>query len=384
MKDIPELKVIGILRKNRIEYAAMLPCDRIKALLPLIEKNIKTIPLTREENGVGICAGLFLGGKRSVMVIQSTGIGNMINALTSLNLTYGIPLPVIASWRGVYKEQIEAQRHLGKKLPAILDAAGIRHTMIGSKDELDKIDAAINDSFENASPHVMLISPAVWEGSCCENPVPCDMTPRTTHIDFKSDIKKPEMTRYEAIKALTDEVDGDIIVSNLGVPSKELHEIKDRDLNFYMTGSMGLVSSIGLGLALAQERHVYVIDGDGSILMNPNALTAIGTYNPRNLTVVAVDNAACGSTGNQKTCTSNQIDLELLARANGIKDTQKVHTCEELKEALHNRAAFIHTIVKPYNASCREIPLQAGEIKERFMKERSRSDSAKSVKNKNY
>lgn len=366
--EIPELKVIEILKKNRIDLAATLPCDRIKGLLPLIEKNIKTIPLTREENGVGICAGLYLGGKRPVMVIQSTGIGNMINALGSLNLTYDIPLPVLASWRGVYKEAIEAQWQLGKRLPAILGAAGIRYTIVGSKDELDNIDEAITDSFDNSCPHVILISPAVWEGSCCENPVSCEITPRMIDLKFSSQIKKPEMTRYEAIKALAAGADDDIIVSNLGVPSKELYEIMDRELNFYMTGSMGLVSSIGLGLALSQERHVYVIDGDGSILMNPNALTGIAAYSPANLTVVAIDNAACGSTGNQKTCTNNQIDLELLARASGINDTQKAHTQEELRNALRRKVAFVHTIVKPFNASCKEIPLSAKEIKERFMK----------------
>jgi len=162
-------------------------------------------------------------------------------------------------------------------------------------------------------------------------------------------------------------VGDDIIVSNLGIPSKELYDVKDRELNFYMTGSMGLVSSIGLGLAFSQERHVYVIDGDGSILMNPNALTSIGAYGKENLTVLAIDNAACGSTGNQMTCTNSQIDLELLAKANGIRDTQKAHTSDELEEALQSRTAFIHVIVKPVNATCKEIPLSAKEIKERFM-----------------
>ncbi len=368
MIEIPELKVIEILKKNRIDLAATLPCDRIKGLLPLIEKNITTIPLTREENGVGICAGVYLCGKRPVMVIQSTGIGNMINALGSLNLTYDIPLPVLASWRGVHNEAIEAQWRLGKRLPAILGAAEIRYTIVGSKDELDNIDEAIRNSFDNSCPHVILISPAVWEGSYCETPVSCEITPRNIDLKFSSQIKKPEMTRYEAIKVLAAGADDDIIVSNLGVPSKELYEIMDRELNFYMTGSMGLVSSIGLGLALSQERHVYVIDGDGSLLMNPNALTGIAAYSPVNLTVVAIDNAACGSTGNQKTCTNTQIDLELLARASGINDTKKAHTREELRNALRRKVLFVHTIVKPVNAICKEIPLSAREIKERFMK----------------
>jgi sulfopyruvate decarboxylase subunit beta len=263
---------------------------------------------------------------------------------------------------------IEAQWQFGKRLPAILGAAGIEFTTVETKDEMDRIDDAIKDSFDNARPHVVLLSPAIWEGSCCKNPFPCEITPRLSHIEFVSRIKKPEMTRYEAIKVLVSVADDDVIVSNLGIPSKELYEIKDRELNFYMTGSMGLVSSIGLGLALSQDRHVYVIDGDGSILMNPNVLASIGTYNPENLTIIAVDNAACGSTGNQGTCTGSQIDLELLARANGIMDTRKVHKCEELRNALKQRAAFIHTIVKPVNAICKEIPLSAKMIKGRFMK----------------
>lgn len=372
MKEIPELRVIDILKKNRIDIAATLPCDRIKSLLPLIEKNFKTINLTREENGLGICAGLYLGGKLPVMVIQSTGIGNMINALGSLNLTYGIPLPVLASWRGVYNEKIEAQWQFGKNLPAILDAAGIKHTIIGSKEELDNIDNAIKDSFQNARPHVVLMSPAIWEGSCCKNPVPCEITPRLSQLEFSSRIRKPELTRFEAIKILVSCAGDNIIVSNLGIPSKELYEIKDRELNFYMTGSMGLVSSIGLGIAMAQDRHVFVIDGDGSLLMNPNALASIGAYNPENLTIAAIDNAACGSTGNQATCTNSQIDLELLAKASGIIETQKAHTCGELEEALRRKAAFVHVIVKPFNASCSEIPLSAREIKERFMKAAAR------------
>ncbi len=366
--ETPEQRVVELLKRNRIELAATLPCDRIKALLPEISKKITTIPLTREENGVGICAGAYLGGKRAAMVIQSTGIGNMINALLSLNLTYGIPLPVLASWRGIYKESIEAQLQFGKRLPAILDAAGMMSTTVQSLNELDKIDAAIRDSFDRAYPHIILLSPALWEDSSCEAPAPLEISPRFAELCLRTEIKKPEMTRYDAIKTIKDIVDEDIIIANLGIPSKELFEIRDRDLNFYMLGSMGLISSIGLGLALIQKRHVYVIDGDGSLLMNPNALTAIGAYNPGNLSVIAMDNAAYGSTGNQETCTRAQIDLEFLAKAGGIKNTEKVHTEMELKDCLLRRVSFIHAIVKPVNARCREIPLSAEEIKQRFMK----------------
>lgn len=365
--DTPEKRVVEILKNNNIDAVCTLPCDRIKCLLPLISENIKTVPLTREENGVGICAGIYLGGGKPVMVIQSTGIGNMINALLSLNLTYGIPLPILASWRGVHKETIEAQWALGKRMPEILSAAGISFTRIESSEKLDKIDAAIKEAFSNSHPHVVLISPAVWEGSSCDVQEPLEIAPRISELKFRGEIKIPEITRYEAIKIAVEIADKDIIIANLGFPSKELYDIKDRELNFYMLGSMGLASSIGLGLALVQKRHVYVIDGDGSLLMNPNALMSIGAYNPHNLTVIAMDNAAYGSTGNQETATRSRIDLELLAKACGIKDTAKVHSGGELKEALLRKVGFIHAVVKPVNVQCREIPFSADEIKKRFM-----------------
>jgi len=365
--ETPEQKIVGILNNSKIDIVTTLPCDRIKALLPLIARNIKTIPLTREENGIGICAGAYLGGGRPVMVIQSTGIGNMINALLSLNLTYGIPLPIIASWRGVYKESIEAQWQFGKKLPAILEASGINFTIIGSLKEIDRLDEAIKESFSGSHPHVILISPAVWEGSTCEVPKPQEICTRNVDLTFSVTIHEPVLARYDAIKVITENIEDDIIVANLGIPSKELFEIKDRDLNFYMLGSMGLASSIGLGLSIVQEKHVYVIDGDGSLLMNPNALISVGALDTRNLTIIAIDNAAYGSTGNQETCTQSQVDLELLAKICGIADTLKVHTGDELKKALIRKTGFIHVIAKPVNAKCKEIPFSAKEIRDRFM-----------------
>lgn len=365
--DTPEKKFLDILKQNRIDFAATLPCDRIKVLLLLISKNIRTIPLTREENGVGICAGVYLGGGRPVMVIQNTGIGNMINALLSLNMTYGIPLPIIASWRGVYKESIEAQREFGKRMPDIIAAAGIKLTIIESGNEIDRLDEAIKESFSNSHPHVILVSPAVWEGSTCEIQAFSPIQERRTELEFRGIIQEPLLTRYEAIKTITETVgDSELVLSNLGIPSKELFEIKDRDFNFYMLGSMGLVSSIGLGLAIVRKSHVYVIDGDGSLLMNPNALISIGECPVGNLTILAIDNATYGSTGNQATSTQKIIDLELLAKASGIKDTVKVQTREDLNAALLRKTGFIHVIVKPLNAKCKEIPLCANEIKERF------------------
>ena len=369
----PEELVVTILQSNRIDVAATLPCDRMKRLLPLIDRNFTTVMLTREENGIGICAGYYLGGKRPVMVIQSTGMGNMLNALLSLNMTYHIPLPILASWRGIYKETIPAQIPLGQALPGILKASGIHFTTIDSYSKLDALNHVITDAFEHQRPHVALMLPSVWEESLCPAPPqPEEMAPRTCNLDITTRIRSPTRTRYQVIESLASIIDEEIVLSNIGVPSKELYAIHDRPLNFYMLGSMGLASAIGLGLAMAQNRHVVVIDGDGSLLMNPNVLTQIAVQSPPNLSIIAVNNGTYGSTGNQETLACRSIDLELMARGHGFHYTAKVHTHEELLDAYNtlkdeSGPVLIDAVVKPVNEPVGDITLRPVDIKKRFM-----------------
>ena len=123
------------------------------------------------------------------------------------------------------------------------------------------------------------------------------------------------MARYEAIEDIMKSIDDELIVCNIGFPSRELYEIDDRDENFYMIGSMGLASSIGLGLALARpDKDIVVIDGDGSLLMNMGSLVTVFATNPSNLTWIVIDNGAYGSTGNQDTY-SQLIDLVEIAKS---------------------------------------------------------------------
>jgi thiamine pyrophosphate-dependent acetolactate synthase large subunit-like protein len=101
-----------------------------------------------------------------------------------------------------------------------------------------------------------------------------------------------------------------------------------------MIGSMGLASSIGLGLALARpQRRVLVLDGDGNVLMNPGALASIAAAAPANLLHLCFDNGAHASTGGQRTI-SDRIRLEELARAAGYRAATRVETREALAAAL--------------------------------------------------
>lgn len=373
----PEEEVIAIMKKSGIDLAATLPCDRIKNLLPLVSENFPEIKLTREENGVGICAGFYLAGGKPMMLIQSTGLGNMINALESLNLICRIPLPVLASWRGVYAEGIEAQVPLGAHLPAILEGAGLEYTIIDEAEKLPLLETVIKDAFENLRPHIALISPKVWESSdCCAweaagLPEKPEIMERACSFNLTRETLRPLMLRNDAICAIASQLDDEITVTNLGVPCKELYACRDRKLNFYMFGSMGLVSSIGFGLALRTKKTVVTFDGDGSLLMNPNALLEIAREAPKNLIVICLDNGAYGSTGSQETCALRYIDLEIFATACGIRNTAKVNSPEGLIEAFRKFRAmqelsFIHVILKPGNTKAPNIPLSPEEVTKRF------------------
>jgi sulfopyruvate decarboxylase subunit beta len=137
-----------------------------------------------------------------------------------------------------------------------------------------------------------------------------------------------------------------------------------------MLGSMGLASSIGLGLAVSQPQPVCVIDGDGSVLMNLGTLATIAREAPANFCLVIIDNKSYGSTGGQPTCTAGSADLAALGSAAGNRAVVRAATMEELSRALDRsagRAAVIVADAEPGNAPVPLIPLSAFEIRDRFM-----------------
>lgn len=373
------MQVINIMAKNKLQLIATLPCIKIKSLLRLVEAHDEFlhIPLTREEDGVGICTGAALTGTRAAMIIQSSGIGNLINALVTLPMLYELPIPILVSWRGVYKEQVDAQRLFGNLLPKFLRALEIPYNTITDANELARgVDAGIKTAFEANTPYVMLISPEVWEGSQVDVRNKVEFPERTPLYDvkYKRQYRPPTLTRFDAFRALKYFLQEKLVVVNLGIPAQELYAVVDQPSNFYMNGSFGLTISIALGIALTAPHHeeVIAIDGDGSILMNPNALCMVGVHKPKNLTIIVVDNGTYGSTGDQITPAYNNVDLELLARTFGVECTAKVYTARELLVAVEKLGSepgprFIHTIVKPYNADVSSIPFTPTEIKTRLM-----------------
>ncbi|HEY4025954.1 MAG TPA: thiamine pyrophosphate-dependent enzyme [Candidatus Dormibacteraeota bacterium] len=127
------------------------------------------------------------------------------------------------------------------------------------------------------------------------------------------------MKRLECIRAIYEDIQDCSVVTIMGATSAELHSLGHRPNFFYLTHSMGLASSVGLGLALCRpERRVVVLDGDGSVLMNLGGLTTLARYGPRNLVEIVFDNESLLSVGGFPTATATGTDLAACARGAGI------------------------------------------------------------------
>jgi thiamine pyrophosphate-dependent acetolactate synthase large subunit-like protein len=142
------------------------------------------------------------------------------------------------------------------------------------------------------------------------------------------------MTLADAMTIVHEHTAGALVIHANGMISRAGFSTRDRHEHFYMIGSMGLASSIGLGVALTRpERRVVVLDGDGNLLMNLGVLAQVGARRPARFLHVCLDNGVHGSTGNQPTI-SDRVALDVVARAAGYVVATRVTEPAELHAAL--------------------------------------------------
>ena len=141
------------------------------------------------------------------------------------------------------------------------------------------------------------------------------------------------MNRIECLETIYDDLADCAVVTIMGAVAAELYSLGHRPNFFYLEHAMGLASSMGLGIALAQpSRKVVVIDGDGSVLMNLGGLTTLARYAPANLTHIVFDNESLLSVGGFPTATSTGSDLAAIARGAGIQDAKLVTEVTEFSD----------------------------------------------------
>ena len=188
------------------------------------------------------------------------------------------------------------------------------------------------------------------------------------------------MIRSEILEALVPVISDHFVVCNIGLHSQELHQLDDQPTNFYMLGTMGLSSSIGLGVALVQKQKVIAIDGDGSVLTNLGTLPTIANNVADNFILLIIDNGSYGSTGDQPTYAGRKTSLTEVARACGcerVVECQAEETVQVMREALDsNQMTIIVSKCESGNVKVPNITLDPTVIRHRFMTELARRNAS--------
>ena len=162
----PSLSIYRGLKRAGIDFTTSVPCVNLQELLNLVGKDpdIIHVPATREEEGVGLCAGAWMAGRRPALLMQNSGLGNCINALASLNILYGIPLLMIISHRGGRGEPMVGQVPMGQLTSPLLDTMEIPHFSPDDAEAEDAVNSAWCLAAESHRPAAVLLDLDFWRG----------------------------------------------------------------------------------------------------------------------------------------------------------------------------------------------------------------------------
>ncbi|MFA9420304.1 MAG: hypothetical protein ACERLB_09155, partial [Gammaproteobacteria bacterium] len=135
---------------NNVDKVTYLPCNKLNNLMRHVPDNVEVWNITKESVGLGLCFGRSLAGKRSAMMIQNTGLGNLVTELYTMQKLYATALPIFVSWRGYYQEPIEAQVIFGSKVEDLLKAIDVEYSILKSEADLQGLDADVAQCFETS------------------------------------------------------------------------------------------------------------------------------------------------------------------------------------------------------------------------------------------
>ena len=315
-----ETFVDELTRRNTRLFTGV-PCSFFQAVYTFfrVKHPELYIPAANEGVAQAIACGAALAGMKSAVLIQNSGLGNLVNPLTSLNAPYRIPSLLFVSGRGVGIPDEPQHVLMGSITQTLLEQCGAK--VWAMRDD----PASFGKQLDEAEK-------AMAEGESC-----AFIVPKGTIDAFKADPDLPErpMSRARVLELTCEVAPPDsALVATTGKTARELFAIGDDPRNFYSMGSMGHAAGLALGICRARpDRRVVVLDGDGAALMHLGTLSTIGACAPARLTHVVIDNETYESTGNQLT-TSPTTDFTTVARACGYAAAIRADTEAEFRSAL--------------------------------------------------
>ncbi len=355
-----------ILKANLLGPIIEVPCSYLKHLFDYIWDSgvIEIINPVNEALAMGIASGYYISsGKIPIIAIQNSGLLNTLNALTSLNQIYHIPLFYLITWRGEQGKGFDAPEHdlVGANLQNILKVFDIPYQIIDEKKYATQVKKLKNIAEQIHKPVALIVR-------------------KNTFIPYKRKSVKNNsdygMTRYGAISVIkTITRDKALFISSTGFPTRDSYNIYDSP-DFYMVGSMGHAFSLALGISPQTHKKIIIFDGDGGALMHLGGLASFDPKKYKNIIYIILDNQKYESTGGQPTV-SNKIDFMLLAKAFNFKQRFDINEKLNLKKSIlyalkTKNSSFFHICINNTQGDIgRRVSdsYSCVQIKERFMKE---------------
>ena len=328
--------LINQLTKYGYSFFSGVPCSYLTSVINAVinSKKIKYIGATSEGEAVGIASGAWLAGKKSVVMIQNSGLGNTINPLTSLNYPFNIPILLITTWRGEPKIKDEPQHELmGKITKNILTLSKIKNEIFPTNEKnLKKVLFKINNLTNKTSlPYALIMRKETIKKEKLKQKKIFFKKKNKVLIYYK---KKKLPARFQIIKELQKNINNKIaVISTTGKTGRELFSLKDCENYFYQVGSMGCANAIALGVALNSKKKIIILDGDGALLMKMGNMSTIGANQPKNLIHILLDNNVHDSTGQQLTNAST-VDFSNIAINCGYKNSYSADNLDDFSKII--------------------------------------------------
>lgn len=302
-------------------YAGV-PCSFLTPLINYVigAPGLRYVASANEGDAVATAAGIALAGGRAAALMQNSGLGNAVSPLTSLTWTFRIPVLLLCTHRGAPGIRDEPQHALMGRITRelfqvmgvpVLDFPGTSAEIAGVLDhaaafmERERRPFALLMGAGAVAPHPLRTREHA--------PLPAPVERRGEGFR-RAPAERP--TRAEALRRIVERTPAQaaVVIATTGYTGRELWALADRPNHFYMVGSMGCASALGLGVAIqAPGTEVVVVDGDGAALMRMGNLATVGSYAGSNFTHVVLDNEAHESTGGQATVSANVRFAEVAA-----------------------------------------------------------------------
>lgn len=159
--------IVDGLVNNEVEFVTTVPCKQLAGVIDKIERNNQMIhvPANKEDEGMGLCAGAYMGGKRGCIIMQNTAIGVTINTLVTLIQYYQIPLPMLISYRGEVGEKVACQVEMAVHTKALLAQLNIPTYHFHRPDDVEEFDGILNHTFMCKKATAILTDASFWKGA---------------------------------------------------------------------------------------------------------------------------------------------------------------------------------------------------------------------------